>query len=83
MGCAEDDKAFIEIKFEDGKVLKKQNIEFEYCESMEIDITEDIKIFQQGIMEMNISFSKRSQRFVIDHKLFQNQINLKLDCITN
>jgi len=83
LGCAEDDKAYLEVKFDDGTSIKRQNKEYEYCQSLHIDITDDIDKFRQGIVELKISMSKKKHAFKIEDPFIQNQINLKLDCITN
>ncbi len=83
LGCADKGEHYIEFMFEDGTVLKKNNIEFESCQTMEVDISEDLVSFEKAILELNFSLSKKEKRLILDNEIAQNQINLKIDCLTN
>jgi hypothetical protein len=81
LGCADSEDAFVEFKFEDGSVVKKHNLDLEFCQTLKIDISEDIAEFEKPITELKFSMSKKEKNLLIDHEIPQNQINLKLDCL--
>ena len=81
LGCAENEEAFIEFNFEDGSTLKKQNIETEYCQSMKIDVSDDLVALEKPITAMTFGMSRKTKKVLIDHEISRNQINLKLDCL--
>lgn len=81
LGCADTENQFVEFVFGDGTVLKSNNIEFDLCQTLEVDITDDLSSFENTITEFYFSMSKKDQRLKVDHEIPQNQINLKLDCL--
>jgi hypothetical protein len=83
LGCADSNESFVEFTFKNETKVKKYNIEEETCQTLIVDISEDLKAFENAITEIKFSMSKGEKRLLIDNELSQNHINLKLDCIIN
>jgi len=61
LGCADTKNEFVEFKFSDGSVLKKENLDSEYCQSLKIDISDHLAQFKNPISALKLGLTKKTK----------------------